>query len=264
MSMDTTSAAAVPFAQLDTIDMIIAGIHPGLISLSPENNNIPTWAGPCCCTSCRARFGDEVGLILLAKKLNPAWTSKAPARSALYGGVLGQDGGSKPSACSTTDAASIVVRDAFGDCNGLRSSPGAPLLVMSATESTKPIRTEITADRVLQGLAAIAFADPRKLFSPDGRLKPLDEIDDDTRAALVIEATQGTDADGNPTFTRKVKFAEKLRALEMLGKHLGLFRDRLEIAGSAENPIQILIQKIQGSSIRPVIEGVVEEYDRAA
>jgi hypothetical protein len=64
----------------------------------------------------------------LAKKLNPAWTSAAPARSALYGAVLGQDGGSKPQACSTTDAASIVVRDAFGDCNGLRSSPGAPLL----------------------------------------------------------------------------------------------------------------------------------------
>jgi phage terminase small subunit len=104
----------------------------------------------------------------------------------------------------------------------------------------------------------------RKLLNSDGSMKPFDELDDDTRAALVIEVTQGTDADGNPTFTRKVKFAEKLRALEMLGKYLGLFRDRLEIAGSAENPIQILIQKIQGSSIRPVIEGVVEEYDRAA
>jgi hypothetical protein len=37
--MDTTSAAAAPFAQRDAIDMIIAGIHAGLISLSPENNN---------------------------------------------------------------------------------------------------------------------------------------------------------------------------------------------------------------------------------
>jgi phage terminase small subunit len=127
-------------------------------------------------------------------------------------------------------------------------------------------RNDVTAERVIAQLAAIAFADPRKLFTPDGRLKPLDEIDADTRAALVIEVTEGTDADGNPTFSRKVKFAEKLRALEMLGKHLGLFRDRLEIAGSAENPIQILIQRINGqnSSIRPVLEGVVEEYDRAA
>jgi phage terminase small subunit len=121
-----------------------------------------------------------------------------------------------------------------------------------------------SAVRVLAELARIAFADPRKLFDANGGMRPMHEIDDDTRGAVVIEVTQGIDADGNPIFTRKVKFAEKLRALEMLGKHLGLFRDRLEIAGSAENPIQILIQKIQGSSIRPVIEGVVEEYDRAA
>jgi hypothetical protein len=33
MSMDTTSAAVVPLAQRDAIDMIIAGIRPGLISL---------------------------------------------------------------------------------------------------------------------------------------------------------------------------------------------------------------------------------------
>ena len=79
---------------------------------------------------------------LLAKELNPAWTSTAPARSALYGGVLGQDGGSKPQACSTTDAASVVAQDDVGDCNGLRSSSGAPLLVMmSATESTRLITT---------------------------------------------------------------------------------------------------------------------------
>ena len=31
VSMDTTSAAAVPFAQRDAIDMIIAGTRPGLI-----------------------------------------------------------------------------------------------------------------------------------------------------------------------------------------------------------------------------------------
>jgi hypothetical protein len=44
--MDTTSAAVVPFAQRDAIDMIIAGIHPGLISLSPENNDTPHGLGP--------------------------------------------------------------------------------------------------------------------------------------------------------------------------------------------------------------------------
>ena len=38
MSIDATSAA-VPFAQRDAIDMIIAGTRPGLVSLSTENND---------------------------------------------------------------------------------------------------------------------------------------------------------------------------------------------------------------------------------
>ena len=44
-------------------------------------------------------------------------------------------------------------------------------------------RTGITADRVLQELARIAFFDVRKLLNDDGSMKPISEIDDDTRAA---------------------------------------------------------------------------------
>jgi len=98
-----------------------------------------------------------------SEKINPAWTSTAPARSALYGAVLGQDGGSKPQACSTTDAAGIVVREAFGDCNGLRSSPGAPLLVMmSATKRTRPWALVLTTASNGQGSCSRSiYASPR-------------------------------------------------------------------------------------------------------
>jgi phage terminase small subunit len=139
---------------------------------------------------------------------------------------------------------------------------------IKANRAERSIRTEITADGVLQGLAAIAFADPRKLFDANGALKPLDQIDDDTRAALVIEVTQGTDADGNPTQQRKVKFADKLFALDRLARHLGLLVDKLKISGDPENPLELLIRRINGqnSSIRPVAEGGVADgdYERAA
>lgn len=127
-------------------------------------------------------------------------------------------------------------------------------------------RNEVSADKVVQELARIAFADPRKLFDANGAIKPLDQIDADTRSALVIEITEGTDTHGNPTQQRKVKFADKLVALHKLARHLGLFRDRLEIAGSAENPIQILIQKIQGSALPIAQEGRSEDaaHRRAA
>ena len=134
-------------------------------------------------------------------------------------------------------------------------------------------RVEVSADRIIAQLAAIAFADPRKLFRDDGSLKPLDEMDDGIRAALVVEVTQGFDQDGNPVQTRKTKMACKLVALDKLCRHLGLFQDKLKISGDPENPIKVLIDRIQGSAIKPVIEGHIalgtrsipsSGYDRAA
>ena len=105
-----------------------------------------------------------------------------------------------------------------------------------------------------------SFADSRKPFDGNGVNVPLHEIDDDTRAALIVEVTQGTDADGNPAFSRKVKFADKLQALDRLARHLGLLVDKVKVSGDAENPLQMLIQRIQGSAIKPVHEGRDEEH----
>jgi len=137
---------------------------------------------------------------------------------------------------------------------------------ISAAQAKRSRRIEVTADRVIQELAAIAFADPRKLLTPDGGMRPMHELDTDTRAALIIEVTQMADADGTPTFSRKVKFADKLVALDKLARHLGLLQDKIKLVGDPENPLMVLIQRInsRGSSIRPVIEGVVEEYERVA
>ncbi len=117
-------------------------------------------------------------------------------------------------------------------------------------------RNEVSADKVIAKLAAIAFYDPLRAFdAATGNLLPLHEIDDDTRAALIVEVTQGFDQDGNPVQTRKTKFADKLQALDKLARNLGMFQDKLKISGDAENPIKVLIDRIQGSAIKPVIEG---------
>jgi phage terminase small subunit len=77
---------------------------------------------------------------------------------------------------------------------------------------------------------------------------------------MVIEVVQGADADGTPTLVRKTKFLDRQVALDKLARHLGMFNDKIKISGDAENPLMMLIMKIQGSSIKPVIE----EHDRAA
>jgi phage terminase small subunit len=129
-------------------------------------------------------------------------------------------------------------------------------------------RTGITADRVLQELARVAFFDIRKLLNDDGAMKPLSELDDDTAAAIAgIDLTELRDGEGTPVgMLKKIKIADKLVALDKLARNLGLLQDKLKLVNDPENPLLILIQRInsRGSSIRPVIQGVVEDYERAA
>lgn len=90
-------------------------------------------------------------------------------------------------------------------------------------------RTEITQERVIQELACVAFAngaDFARVRMTDKRgefveLVPTDELSAEKRAAIAgIEETK---------FGIKVSSYDKVRALELLGKHVGLFRDRVEI-----------------------------------
>ena len=92
-------------------------------------------------------------------------------------------------------------------------------------------RTGVTADRVIQEYARIAFFDPRRLFQDDGKPKDISTLDDETAAALVgmdvAEEYEGAGEDREFVgYTKKYKVADKLRALEALGKHLGIFDGR--------------------------------------
>jgi phage terminase small subunit len=43
-----------------------------------------------------------------------------------------------------------------------------------------------------------------------------------------------------------------MAASENVARHLGMFNDKLTLAGERENPLQLLIRELQGSALRPV------------
>lgn len=90
-------------------------------------------------------------------------------------------------------------------------------------------RTEITQDRVVEELAAIAFFDPRELFDGDGNLIPVQDLPRNVAVALAgIETV--TELNGTEVLhNKKYKFAQKIQALVQLGKHLGMFVDRAKV-----------------------------------
>lgn len=104
-----------------------------------------------------------------------------------------------------------------------------PDVVELLAKERKRIEDEnrVTADRVIAGLAAIAFADPRDLMSwgPGGvTLKPSEELTA-AQAAQVESVGEVVTLAGSNI---KVKRHDRVRALELLGKTLGLFVDRVE------------------------------------
>lgn len=113
-------------------------------------------------------------------------------------------------------------------------------------------RTQITQDRVLREFARIAFLDPRALFDDKGAPRRIVDLDDDTAAAVagLDVATVGNTEIGIGE-VQKIKIADKIAALTQLGRHLGMFNDKLKVGGDAENPLRLLLDEISGRSIGP-------------
>jgi phage terminase small subunit len=105
-------------------------------------------------------------------------------------------------------------------------------------QARRAVKHEITAERVLQELAKLAFHDAGNLYDDTGRLKPVYQLDDMTRAAvssLDVEEVETFEGEENDirivTKTKKIKLADKGQNLERLGKHLKLFTDLHEHSG---------------------------------
>jgi phage terminase small subunit len=94
-------------------------------------------------------------------------------------------------------------------------------------------RSEITADKILRELACLATVDLAEAYDEMGQLKPLHEIPKRVRKAMsALEVNEMFDGKGDERtvigLNKRVKFWDKPRALELLGKHLKMFSDRVE------------------------------------
>lgn len=99
--------------------------------------------------------------------------------------------------------------------------------------------TTITQERVLLELARLAFFDPRKLYDDDGNPKPIQDLDDDTAACIagldIAEIWEGRGEDRVFVgYTKKYKLTDKKGSLELLGRHMAMFRDKIELSGKVD------------------------------
>lgn len=105
-------------------------------------------------------------------------------------------------------------------------------------------RTEVTQERVVMELARVAFADATDYVGVETRIinrgevkvpielavhKETAELSTDQRAAIA-SIKQGANG-------VEIKLHDKIKALELLGRHIGMFNDKLDIKATVtENP----------------------------
>lgn len=109
----------------------------------------------------------------------------------------------------------------------LLKDPRIAALIKEVVEA-KLERAELTADRVLEEMRRLAFFDIRRLYHPDGSLKAVHELDDDAASAVLaldIVLANVEAGDGHIDRVLKVKLHDKVRALEMLGKHFAILKE---------------------------------------
>jgi len=129
-------------------------------------------------------------------------------------------------------------------------------------------RTEITQDEVLKELAAIAFADitdyvrviEKQAVQTDEEGKKIPLIDKDGKPIMVptIEYTQSDELTKEQTKAIasikygkngiEIEMCDKVKTLELLGRHLGMFKEKVELSGIMEDKKKLdnIIENLTG------------------
>lgn len=104
----------------------------------------------------------------------------------------------------------VKVQSAIGEAMALRSR-----------------RTGINQDRVVLELAKIAFVKITDIVDSSGKIR--EDAKPEDLACIEAVKYKSSDMDNGTSVEREVKISPKLKALELLGKHLGMWNDKVDV-----------------------------------
>jgi len=128
-------------------------------------------------------------------------------------------------------------------------------------------RAEITVERIASELAKVGFANMEDYMTVVGGEPKIDwSVLTREKAAAVssieYDVKRVDTGDGDPIVEQgKVKFKlhDKLSALEKLGKHVGMFQNKLELTGKDGGPVEF-DDKAKGRAIASILsQGLLEK-----
>lgn len=88
-------------------------------------------------------------------------------------------------------------------------------------------RTGVNQDRVVLELARLAFVKMTDIVDDKGKIK--DTATEDDLSCIEGIKYKHSNTDSGYSVEREVKIGSKLKALELLGKHLGMWNDKIDV-----------------------------------
>ncbi|MDB2085863.1 terminase small subunit [Clostridium paraputrificum] len=99
-------------------------------------------------------------------------------------------------------------------------------------------RTGINQDRVIRELARLAFVNANDVIDMEEATLKDGATEDDTAAIASVKVKTIPTKEGEG-IEREIKLTDKLKALELLGKHLGMFKDKVEIDATVKSTAKL-------------------------
>lgn len=119
---------------------------------------------------------------------------------------------------------SVKTADVIG-CENLKKPSIQRVIAEHMAERSR--RTGVNQDRVVLELAKIAFVKMTDVVDRNGRIR--DDASPNDLACIESIKFKGSDNEFGGSVEREVKIASKMKALELLGKHLGMWNDKLDV-----------------------------------
>lgn len=108
-------------------------------------------------------------------------------------------------------------------------------------------RTGVNQDRVVLELAKVAFAKMTDIVDSNGRIK--EDASPDDLACIESIKYKESDNEYGGSVEREVKIASKLKALELLGKHLGMWSDKFNVTVEKSEKLDDIIAQLGGEGL---------------
>lgn len=139
---------------------------------------------------------------------------------------------------------------------------------IEAGQKAANAKAGLTVDLVRNRLRQIICFDVRKLYDDQGNLRPIQDLDDDTAAAvngIEVQVERNRDEDSKVvTITRKVKSVDIARAVELGMRHFGLGKDVHEHTGKDGQPLVLELSSLDlARKIAFVLAVAKKDMDKA-